>query len=257
MKKILVIGESCKDVFVYCHAERLAPDVPVPVLSIIEKVENPGMAKNVERNVLAIHDACTLVTNPNWEDVTKTRYMHRDSNHFFVRVDADHHIPRIAIKDLPLHEYDVVAVSDYNKGFLTEEDIAALCSRHPAVFVDTKKIIGGWLKDAKYIKINNFEYARSKGAITEEMAEKVICTKGEFGAEFRGKLYPVEPVEVKDTSGAGDSFFAALIVRYAETNNIEESIRFANLCASKIVQKKGVSVIERPAFIGSQNIPHE
>ena len=29
---ILVIGESCRDVFIYCDANRLCPDVPVPVL---------------------------------------------------------------------------------------------------------------------------------------------------------------------------------------------------------------------------------
>ena len=37
MKKILIIGESCKDIFVYCNANRLAPDLPIPVLSVIEK----------------------------------------------------------------------------------------------------------------------------------------------------------------------------------------------------------------------------
>ena len=47
MKKVLVIGESCRDVFIYCDALRLCPDVPVPVLNIKNEVDNPGMAKNV------------------------------------------------------------------------------------------------------------------------------------------------------------------------------------------------------------------
>ena len=34
MSRVLVVGESCKDVFVYCDAMRLAPDVPVPVLRL-------------------------------------------------------------------------------------------------------------------------------------------------------------------------------------------------------------------------------
>ena len=34
MKKILVIGDSSRDVFVYCDALRLCPDVPVPVLNV-------------------------------------------------------------------------------------------------------------------------------------------------------------------------------------------------------------------------------
>ena len=49
MKKILVIGDSSRDVFVYCDAVRLCPDVPVPVLNILDQQENPGMAKNVYR----------------------------------------------------------------------------------------------------------------------------------------------------------------------------------------------------------------
>lgn len=247
MKKILVIGESCEDIFVYCDADRLAPDLPVPVLSIKEETRNPGMAKNVEQNIKALHKNCDLVTNPGWKGVTKTRYVHRTSNHTFIRVDTDHRVPRIALRDLPLHEYDIIAVSDYNKGFLHEDDIKAICERHKSVFVDTKKKLGEWVKGAACIKINNYEYERSKDAITPELAQKIIVTRGGQGAEYRGTRYPVEEkVEVKDSTGAGDSFFAALLVRYAETGTIEESIPFANACAAKAVTQKGVTIIERP-----------
>lgn len=247
MKKILIIGESCLDRFVYCHAERLAPDLPVPVLNIVEETSNPGMAKNVERNVLAVYPHCELITNGNWQNISKTRYVHRSTNHTFIRIDSESEVPRIALRDLPLHEYDIVAISDYNKGFLTEEDIRGICERHPAVFIDTKKILGEWVKNAKVIKINNFEYERSKHAITPELSQKIIITRGELGAEYRGALYPVtEKVDVKDSTGAGDSFFAALLARFAETGDLDESIRFANACASKVVVQKGVTLIERP-----------
>jgi len=242
MKKILIIGESCKDIFVYCDADRIAPDLPIPVLSIFEQKDNPGMAKNVELNIRNITDSCDIVTNDNWEDVTKTRYMHRGSNHAFVRVDTDHNIKRIDIKDIPL-DYDIVAISDYNKGFLSEEDIQHICNNHSNVFIDTKKVLGDWASKAKFIKINNYEYERSKDIIPKELEDKIICTKGDQGAEFRGKVYPVEKVEVKDASGAGDSFFAALLVKYLETKDIEESIKFANERASDVVQHKGVSLI--------------
>src|SRR3989338_717503 len=108
MKKILIIGESCKDIFVYCNANRLAPDLPIPVLSVIEKKENPGMAKNVERNVKNIMDECDIITNPGWENVTKTRYMHHTSNHAFLRVDVDHKISRIDITKVPLKKYEII-----------------------------------------------------------------------------------------------------------------------------------------------------
>ncbi|MFA6502898.1 MAG: PfkB family carbohydrate kinase [Candidatus Paceibacterota bacterium] len=245
MKKILVVGESCKDIFVYCKAERLAPDLPVPVLSIAETNENPGMAANVERNIKSIYPAVTLYTNSAWETVTKTRYMHANTNHMFIRVDTDHHIPRVKVQDIPLGEYDLVAISDYNKGFLTEEDIRYICEHHDNVFMDTKKILGDWAVGAKYIKINNFEYERSKDTLPKALEDKIIYTKGDQGAFFRGKNYPVgKKVEVKDLSGAGDSFFAALLVQYVQTGDIEAAIRFANECASEVVQHKGVSVIK-------------
>lgn len=246
MKKILVIGESCKDIFVYCRAERLAPDLPVPVLSVVEHTENPGMAANVERNIKSIYKAVDLYTNSAWETVTKTRYMHRDTNHMFIRIDTDHRIPRVDVKKIPLKDYDVIAISDYNKGFLTEDDIRYICAHHPHVFMDTKKILGPWALKAEYIKINNFEYERSKNSLPRGLDKKIIYTKGDQGAFFKGKNYPVgKKVEVKDVTGAGDTFFAGLLVRYVETGDIEKAITYANTCASEVVQHKGVTVIKQ------------
>ena len=246
MKKILIIGEACLDKFVYCHAERLAPDLPVPVLRIIEQTENPGMAKNVERNVRAIYRHCDLITNPGWKKVTKTRYVHVGSNHTFIRIDTDPHIKRIRVREVPLKDYDLIAISDYNKGFLAEEDIRHICEHHNNVFIDTKKVLGPWAAKAKYIKINNYEYERSKTSLPKSLEKKIIYTNGNQGAFFRGKNYPVsKKVEVKDVAGAGDSFFAALLVKCVETGDIHTAIAFANECASEVVKHKGVTVIKK------------
>jgi len=245
MKKILIIGDSCRDIFVYCADTRLAPDIPVPVLQVVRRAENPGMAKNVERNIKSIYKACDIVTNGNWRNVTKTRYMHEKTNHAFIRIDADLRMKRTNVRKIPLKQYDIVAVSDYNKGFLTEDDVRYICENHSCVFVDTKKPAGNFLRGAKFIKINNKEYERSL-PISKSIARKIICTKNEEPVEFRGKHYPVSKVEVRDSSGAGDSFFAALLVRYAETGNIEDAILFAAACATETVQHKGVTAIKRP-----------
>ncbi|MDP2655100.1 MAG: hypothetical protein Q8P17_00870, partial [bacterium] len=201
LKKILIIGEACLDKFVYCHAERLAPDLPIPVLSIIEQTENPGMAANLERNVKSLFPKVDLYTNDAWQNVTKTRYVHRNTNHTFIRVDTDHHIPRVAVEDIPLADYDIIAISDYNKGFLTEDDIRHICENHDMVFMDTKKVLGDWASKAKYIKINNYEYERSKASLPKGLEKKIIYTKGDQGAFFKGKNYPVgKKVEVKDVT---------------------------------------------------------
>ena len=48
----------------------------------------------------------------------------------------------------------MIVVSDYNKGFLTEEDIAYIGFKHPNVICDTKKQLGDWCRDLRLIKLN-------------------------------------------------------------------------------------------------------
>lgn len=244
-KKILVVGESCRDIFVYCDTSHLAPDIPVPVLQVIKQTENPGMAKNLERNIKALYPQCDTATNKNWRSITKTRFMHDKTNHAFMRVDSKHSIKRINTRKLPLRRYNLVAISDYDKGFMTEDDIRYICEHHPLVFVDTKKPVGSFLNRCAYIKINEKEYLNSL-PVSKNIKKKTVITLGDRGAEFNGVHYPTEKIEVKDSSGAGDSFFAGLVVRYLETGNIADAIQFANKCATQVVQSRGVSVIKKP-----------
>lgn len=243
MSSILVIGETCRDVFVYCDSTRLCPEAPVPVLNVSDQRENPGMAGNVRRNIESLSGkTINIVTNSNWYEITKTRYVHKESNHMFFRVDTTQSIPKLNIKDINF-EYDVIVISDYNKGFLTKEDIKYICCNHKNVFIDTKKILGDWIQDARFIKINDYEYRNSEAYLTDEINKKIIHTMGGLGCEYNGKRYPTKRVEVKDLSGAGDTFMAALVVKFIETDNIDNSIKYANECASKVVTQKGVAVL--------------
>lgn len=242
MARISVIGESCKDIFVYCDALRLAPDIPVPVLRTIHTEENPGMAANVFRNIRSKFDDCVLVTNPEWDEITKTRFMHESSNHMFFRVDSPSNIVPIELNEIDLNS-ELLVISDYNKGFLSELDIEWICENHPNVFLDTKKVLGEWASKAKFIKINDYEYKNSKDVISSGLNDKIIHTVGQYGCNFQGENFPVTKHEIRDTSGAGDSFMAALVVEYLATGDIFKSIRTANLAASRVVQQRGVGVI--------------
>jgi len=71
-KDILIIGESCRDIFVYCDCTRLCPDIPVPALKVLHQKENEGMAKNVQRNIVSLGGDCDIITNTNWPYVTKS-----------------------------------------------------------------------------------------------------------------------------------------------------------------------------------------
>ena len=243
MNKILVIGETCRDVFVYCDSNRLCPEAPVPVLNIADQRENPGMAGNVRRNIESLSGkVIDITTNKNWYEIAKTRYVHKESNHMFFRVDTTQSIPRINLKELDFN-YDLIVISDYNKGFLLEEDIQYICSNHSNVFIDTKKILGDWVNDARFIKINDYEYRNSESYLTDDIKQKIIHTMGGKGCEFKGKKYSTKKVEVKDVSGAGDTFMSALVVKFVETDDIIKSIVYANECASKVVAQKGVAVL--------------
>ena len=102
------------------------------------------------------------------------------------------------------NEYDALVISDYDKGFLTTERIFELSSRFVGpVFIDSKKTL---LPEDAYIKINELEYER----MTHSNYENLIVTRGGKGAEYQGKLYPAEKVNVFDVVGAGDTFLAAL-----------------------------------------------
>ena len=243
MKKVLVVGDSSRDIFVYCNALKLCPDFPVPALEVVNQTENPGMAANVQRNIKVLLDSCDLVTNNNWQEVTKTRYVHAQSNHMFFRVDTSHKLDRIDLSTIDYNDYDLIVISDYDKGFLTEDDINEICWHHANTFLDTKKILGVWCQHAKYIKINDFEYQNSKPYLVPEIEHRIIHTMGGDGCEYKGKRYPVNKVEVKDVSGAGDSFMAALVVEYCKTDDIIKSIEFANKCASEVVTHRGVTVL--------------
>jgi len=54
---------------------------------------------------------------------------------------------------------------------------------------------------------------------------------------------------MKDNSGAGDTFLAGLVYKYIETEgDIYVAIAFANECATQVVQKKGVCVVNKRAL---------
>jgi len=244
MADILIIGETCKDIFVYGECDRLCPEAPAPVFNPIEVLENPGMAMNVQRNVVKLGQKCHIYTNPNWKHITKTRYVHKNTNQMFVRVDTnDDKIERCKVEKISFEKYKIIIISDYCKGFLTEEDIAYITHNHNCVFLDTKKRLGKWCEKASFIKINNYESAKTAHTIPDTVKDKMITTLGSRGCTFKNKIFSVEAVEIKDVSGAGDTFLAALAVKYVETENIIESINFANTCATQVVQKRGVSTV--------------
>jgi D-beta-D-heptose 7-phosphate kinase/D-beta-D-heptose 1-phosphate adenosyltransferase len=243
--KILVIGDSCKDVFIYGTANRLCPEAPVPVFIPKRKTETGGMAANVYENIESLNVEVDLITNS--EPITKTRYVEEKTNHQIIRVDSDaNKSQRVqGLEHIPYSDYCAVIISDYNKGFLEYEDIEFICSQHDTVFIDTKKIVNEKMLGARFIKINEHEYENNiaAGQYFKEFYHKLIVTMSGKGCKYMEKEFNVDEVEVRDNSGAGDSFISALTIEYCRSKDIDKAIVYANECATIAVQHKGVTKV--------------
>ena len=247
MDKILVIGDSCLDEYIYCTTDRFCPDAPVPILKPESFVSALGMAGNVVDNLKALDCDGWLVSNAN--HIKKTRYVDSRTNHMFIRVDEGEDdvfpIAKKSLEDIDFDEFDAVIISDYCKGFIDEDTIKYISKQHPLTFLDTKKTLGDYVDNISFIKINDVEYKYNEGNISSYWSQKMIITRGSRGAEYKGKIYPVKEVDVRDTSGAGDTFLAGLVSEYLKNKDIVKAIKFANKCATQVVQKKGTAKIDK------------
>jgi D-beta-D-heptose 7-phosphate kinase/D-beta-D-heptose 1-phosphate adenosyltransferase len=264
---ILVIGDSCKDVFIYGDIERISPEAPIPVFKPTSEESNGGMAKNVADNVEALDMTIYTITNKN--TITKIRFVENRSGQMVLRVDEHDYCDRIKIKKLQgimnnkfksysligtIDKIDAIIVSDYCKGFLEESDIEHICKYNKNVFVDTKKKLGEWIKDADFIKINELEYKKNHELLSDdEFKDKLIVTLGSKGCRYNGKDFPVKEVPVKDVSGAGDTFIAGLVRGYLDTQDIESAIGFAQECTTYVVQKHGVATVTLKELEGGES----
>ncbi len=244
--KVLVIGETCTDVFVYGTSNRKSPEGNGPVFIPNKEIYGNGMASNTAENLSAMGIDVDIFSDNG--GIIKTRYVNEETNELYLRVDENDSVNRIDIYDLPdLISYDAVIISDYCKGFLTEDDIAQISKLHNLVILDTKKILGDWCKNVSFIKVNRNEAYNNRDIIYQNkwLEDKLIITLDGIGACYKDKVISTEYVENADVSGAGDTFVAGFVARYLDSNNIEESIDWANYCAGEVVKEKGVSVFKK------------
>ena len=235
--KVLLIGDSCEDRYFYGDVKRLNPEAPVPILEYRRGVTSKGMALNVRENLMSFGVEVYLSTHP--EEIIKTRYIDEKSNQQIMRYDEEPKITPISFEfpDEWKTTYDALVISDYDKGFITQEKLFELSNWFQGpVFIDTKKTC---IPGNAFIKINESEFKK----ITHFIPDNMIITKGGEGTEYQGKLYPAEKVNVFDVVGAGDTFLAALTYGYLKYGRIEEAIPLANKAAALAVSHRGTYVL--------------
>jgi len=242
--KVLVFGEVCYDIFIYGSSNRLSPEAPVPVFVPEREERNFGMAGNVVQNLKAICD-CDVQLFSQDEIIKKTRYVDDKSNHMFLRVDeGEFNINPFELnKEIfeKIENSDIVIVSDYDKGFLSEWVIAKIGFVSKLSIIDAKKKLNRQIVSAfTFIKLNESEFNHNKELLVG-LEDKLLITLGIKGCKHIDEIYPpFNPQFTMDVSGAGDTFTASFIVKYYQTQDISESIQFANKMASIVVSKRGV-----------------
>ena len=242
MVKILVIGETCVDKFIYCKVNRLSPEAPVPVLNPLYTTTNSGMAGNTVANVKALAPDYYTMSLSQRESITKTRYVEEKSNHMFLRVDEgeDKITPfRWTLDyDLMVGQADIVIVSDYDKGFLSNKNLKEIARKSKLSILDSKrKLTNDITKHFTFIKLNEFESKQNP----DLNLDNVIITLGKQGAKYQNTTHESpNPQDTIDVSGAGDTFTATFIIEYFKHKDIGEAIWWANEKASEVVSRRGV-----------------
>lgn len=236
--KVLLIGDSCEDEYIYGRCERISPEAPVPVMKFSKVETKAGMAGNVCLNLQVFGIDITFLTNS--EKIVKTRFIDEKSNQQMLRVDNENKIKPLLLP-ISTNNFDAVVISDYNKGYLTESKLFELVNQSSCpVFIDSKKTVLPNKKNC-FIKINDYEYEKLDKKCH---IENLIVTKGSKGCIYKNTLYPAEKVKVYDVVGAGDTFLATLVYGYLTYNNIDKALILGNKAAAISVQHPGTYVLK-------------
>lgn len=236
---ILVIGDACEDYYHYGTIDRVNPEATAPLLNFQYDHMSNGMALNVWRNISALGTEAYFSANAQpWSQ--KHRYIDAKHNTLLLRVDRDVRARPYIVKPRGYYaRYKALVVSDYNKGFITDEVLLKLRKRFDGpIFVDTKKTDLARFTGIIF-KINELESSR-----LTSIPEDLVVTCGAVGCWYKGVNYPAPKIDVVDVCGAGDTFLAAMAVYFVKTQDMAEALSKANHCAAIACAHQGVYTLK-------------
>lgn len=257
MSKILVIGETSLDQYIYVETVKINPECPSLVVRPIGEHQSEGMAANVYNNLVSLGiSKNSISTIFPFVDIVKKRIVEKASDYTLLRIDEDDNvISKYKAKfkredfDSYIDQIDIVVISSYNKGFLSTDDIEYIANkcheRGIKTLYDGKFILGGWSRNLFCVKINSSEYndQLKAGIKPEDFCQNLVVTRGAQGIEYKGVIYPTIKVEKPSVCGAGDVILASLTYGLSRGYSLEDSIRFANKAASVAVRKIGTATV--------------
>jgi len=296
--KVLIIGDFMLDTYTHGKVKRISPEAPVSVLHVQREESRPGGAGNVSLNLVSLGaeviavgrvgsdsageqlknalemegvDVDALFIQKDFKTPVKNRLI-ADAQQI-LRVDFEVITPvpteleELAVQKLPalLSQVQIVAISDYGKGFLSRfllKNLITLAKEHKIpVIVDPKGDDFSKYEGATVIKPNLVEaYAAAKLPLETPLdhvahtllkncsADKLLVTRSEAGMSLFTKEgdhfdFPVRSKEVKDVTGAGDTVLAMISVAMANNLDIRYAAQLANIAAGIAIERIGCARI--------------
>jgi len=284
--KVLLIGDFMIDHYIIGTSNRISPEAQVPVVVPEREYSIPGGAGNVAMNLCLMGADVTCVGcigNDSWgkklisildneginieainiidsHPTTLKQRIYSDGKQV-ARLDTEKIIdwqPDAEMKH-NYSNYDIIILSDYNKGALNHPwfNINDLDN----VIVDPKKDAFSYYSQANIItpnlnelqKASKIEINDNKSIVDacNELIQEcnfnyIVAKKGDKGITIVGKNNFVKHIEAyfvenPDVTGAGDTVVAALSLAFAKTKDIEISAKIANAAAAVVVGKTGTA----------------
>jgi D-beta-D-heptose 7-phosphate kinase/D-beta-D-heptose 1-phosphate adenosyltransferase len=301
-KRVLVIGDLMLDRYWTGAVDRISPEAPVPVVRKLHAFARLGGAANAACNVAAlgataklfglvgqdeagaelqrilsernidcaeISVASTRPTTVKLRIIAHDQQVVRIDDEDTTSVDADLGEDVIKRAGRMMPSFDSVLVSDYAKGFLTEDVVRGIIREArrygKPIIVDPKGSDFKRYSGATIIKPNRHELTILTGLPARDHAETVraakqllrltgstalVVTEGKDGMTlFRPELpeehFPSFAREVYDVTGAGDTAVAVLAVALAAGAQYSEAVWMSNLAAGLAVSEAATAAISR------------
>ena len=292
--RILVIGDLMIDHYLWGKCERISPEAHVQVVAVEKETSVLGGAGNVIHNLQALGanvDVISVIGDDANADELKRLLADIDisDQHILIQkegstskksriIAAQQQVIRYdkeSTEDIHadiqeeiiirftqmLAEYDVLILSDYGKGVLTDTLTTKLISlakkADKKILVDPKGTDYSKYKGATLLTPNKKEAIEASGieivdnetlleAITilkkSCVLEVSLITLSEEGIAIYDETLRTHPTvarEVFDVTGAGDTVIASLGFALSVGYSIDEAVKFSNLAAGVVVGKIG------------------
>ena len=291
--KVLVLGDLILDSYAHGTVERISPEAPVMVFHEKEKKHLLGGAGNVAYGLNKLGVDVKLISRvgedktaeigrellenegietggifvqKNTQTTNKTRLL--SNNHQVIRIDheACNAMPGyledcvIEYLETAVKSVDLVMISDYAKGFLSDRllvNIMSLANKNNCkVIVDPKGKDFQKYQGAYLLKPNEREAYDAAGISYDQDVDQVfaslkkslgikrlLITRSERGMSYFEKNiktdYPTEKKQVVDVTGAGDACLVIISTCLALNMSMDQAIRIANLTARRVVENTG------------------